>query len=53
VLRVPAARLTGYAEAVVQHLVLQVRAYTAANEQPGEVPPNCGWGTHAGSINHR
>lgn len=27
VLRVPAARLTGYAEAVVEHLVLQVKAY--------------------------
>ena len=30
VLRVPAARLTGYAEAVVEHLVLQVRAYIAS-----------------------
>ncbi|MCU0916621.1 MAG: 2-amino-4-hydroxy-6-hydroxymethyldihydropteridine diphosphokinase [Planctomycetes bacterium] len=29
VIRVPASRLTGYADAVVEHLVLQVRAYTA------------------------
>jgi 2-amino-4-hydroxy-6-hydroxymethyldihydropteridine diphosphokinase len=31
VLRVPATRLTGYAEAVVEHLVLQVRAYVAVD----------------------
>jgi len=31
VLRVPAARLTGYAETVVEHLVLQVRAYIASS----------------------
>ena len=30
VLRVPATRLTGYDEAVVEHLVVQVRAYLAA-----------------------
>jgi deoxyguanosine kinase len=52
VLRVPAARLTGYAEEVVEHLVLQVRAYIAANEQPKEVPRNRGCGAHADSINH-
>ncbi len=30
-LRVPAAQLTGYAEAVVEHLVLQVKAYIATS----------------------
>ena len=29
VIRVPTSRLTGYAPAVVEHLVLQVQAYTA------------------------
>jgi deoxyguanosine kinase len=31
VLRVPATRLTGYEEAVVEHLVLQVKAYIAGS----------------------
>ncbi len=31
VIRVPAARLTGYAEAVVEHLVLQAKAYIAVD----------------------
>jgi deoxyguanosine kinase len=31
VIRVPAARLTGYAETVVEHLVLQVKAYLAVD----------------------
>lgn len=34
VIRVPASRLTGYHEAVVEHLVLQVKAYIAAEAQP-------------------
>jgi deoxyguanosine kinase len=34
VIRVPASRLTGYAEAVVEHLVLQVRAYIATKAEP-------------------
>jgi 2-amino-4-hydroxy-6-hydroxymethyldihydropteridine diphosphokinase len=33
VIRVPASRLTGYAEAVVEHLVLQVKAYTAVKAE--------------------
>jgi deoxyguanosine kinase len=36
VLRVPAARLTGYHESVVQHLVLQVKAYLAAEAETKE-----------------
>jgi deoxyguanosine kinase len=37
VLRVPATRLTGYSAAVLDHLVLQVRAYLAAEVKTGEV----------------
>jgi deoxyadenosine/deoxycytidine kinase len=33
VIRVPASRLTGYAEAVVEHLVLQVKAYIAVKAE--------------------
>jgi len=33
VIRVPASRLTGYAQAVVEHLVLQVKAYIAAKAE--------------------
>ena len=34
VIRVPASQLTGYAEAVVEHLVLQIKAYIAAKLEP-------------------
>ncbi len=41
VIRVPASRLTGYAEAVVEHLVLQVRAYIATGAQTVKARQNC------------
>lgn len=48
VIRIPAARLTGYADAVVDHLVLEVRAYIAAKTEPTEAPQNCACGVNAG-----
>jgi deoxyadenosine/deoxycytidine kinase len=41
VIRVPASRLTGYAPAVVEHLVLQIKAYIATKAEPAEAPQNC------------
>jgi hypothetical protein len=35
VLRVPASRLTGYHAPVIEHLVLQIRAYLAAEVKKG------------------
>jgi 2-amino-4-hydroxy-6-hydroxymethyldihydropteridine diphosphokinase len=49
VLRVPAARLTGYAEAVVEHLIAQVRAYIATKTESGEATQNRVYSGHAGS----
>jgi len=48
VIRVPTSRLTGYAEAVVDHLILQVKAYIAAKPEPCEAAQNCVCGINAG-----
>jgi deoxyadenosine/deoxycytidine kinase len=53
VLRVPAARLTGYAEAVVEHLIVQVRAYIATKTESGEATQNRVCGGHASSNDNR
>jgi 2-amino-4-hydroxy-6-hydroxymethyldihydropteridine diphosphokinase len=46
VIRISASRLTGYAEVVVDHLVLQVKAYIAVKTGPIEAPRNCACGVH-------
>ncbi len=53
VLRVPAARLTGYHEAVVERLVRQVRAYIAAEAQPAKIVQDCVGSTDAGDRDNR
>ena len=52
VLRVPASQLTGYAEAVVERLVLQIKAYIATEAEPAEAPQKCACGIDAGSKNN-
>lgn len=42
VLRMPATRLTGYDEAVIEHLILQVRAYLAAEARADAAQPHVG-----------
>lgn len=54
VIRVPTSRLTGYADAVVEHLVLQVKAYIAMKaESSVEAPQNCVRSHYASSNNDK
>jgi deoxyguanosine kinase len=52
VLRVPTARLTGYNEAVVEHLVLQVKAYLAGEVRTSAAQSPCTGRTNESSDNH-